>query len=83
MIALRVLMAGVLAAGAVALTDGSVAQARPLTPMPTQQVAEPDDLPCGADGCQPPEVAPKPIRGVLGCVRGVCIPKPSRPQPKH
>ncbi|WP_131813451.1 hypothetical protein [Mycobacterium kubicae] len=70
MIKLKVLCARAVVAWAVALAGAPVAQADPPAPDP-----------CQAAACQqPPRVAPPPpIRGVLGCVRGVCIPKPNPP----
>lgn len=82
MIALRVLLAGALAAGAISLSGAPLAQAEP--PMPDQEQilsSDPGDPLCRDTACQaPPQAAPPPIRGVLGCKRGVCIPKPIRPR---
>lgn len=80
MIALRLMIAGLLTAGAVVLAGEPVAQAEPLTPGQTQYVSEGDtDPPCRDDRCQqPPRVKKPPLRGVMGCVRGVCVPRRNR-----
>lgn len=80
MIAFRLLMAGALTAGAVALAGEPVALADPLTPGQAQYLNEGDtDPPCRDDRCQqPPRVKKPPQRGVMGCVRGVCVPRRNR-----
>ncbi len=85
MIAVKMLAAAVLAAAAVSLAEAPVAQADPLTPGQTQYLSNgPGDPPCQDNGCpQPPRATPPPIRGVLGCVRGVCIPKPNPPRSRR
>jgi hypothetical protein len=67
-IALKLLTAGALAA--LVVGSAPAAQADPADP----------GTPCFAAGCQQPQSTTSPsIRGVLGCVRGVCIPKPNPP----
>lgn len=64
---------------AAALTAGSL-MAAPLA----QANSGPGDPPCPPAGCQsPPKATPPPVRGVLGCVRGVCIPNPHPPWQRH
>ncbi|GFG77214.1 hypothetical protein [Mycobacterium paragordonae] len=64
---------------AAALTAGSL-----LAVPPAHADYGPGDPPCPATGCQPPPKAtPPPVRGVLGCVRGVCIPNPRPPWQRH
>ncbi|MBX9640156.1 MAG: hypothetical protein K2X97_10630 [Mycobacteriaceae bacterium] len=68
MIAAKMFVAAVLTAGALVAAPPALADYGP------------GDQPCPATGCKPPPVAtPPPVRGVLGCVRGVCIPNPRPP----
>ena len=77
MVALKVLLAGALAAGAISLFGAPLAQADPVMPDQEQLVtSDPIDQ-------ASPQAAPPPVRGVLGCRRGVCIPKPIRPGTPH
>lgn len=71
--ALKMLIAGVMAAGVVTLA--SPAQG------PTHYLSEPNDTSCAEGNCRQPArvTPPRSPRGVIGCVRGVCIPKPIRP----
>ncbi|VAZ71758.1 hypothetical protein LAUMK4_00625 [Mycobacterium persicum] len=80
MVALKMLIAGAFAAGVVVATGEPMAHAEPLTPGQTQYVSDgEDDRPCPDGSCQRPRRATKPPRGVMGCVRGVCIPRRVRP----
>jgi hypothetical protein len=78
MVAFKILIAGIFAAGAVSLASAPIAQADPPTPGQTQLVSnEPGDPPCADDGCQ----APRPRksiypRHVYACIRGACVPLP-------
>jgi hypothetical protein len=72
MIAAKMFVAAALTAGAVLAAP--VAQAD----------YGPGDPPCPPAGCQPPPVATHPpIRGVLGCVRGVCTLTPRPPSQRR
>ncbi|BDB42740.1 MULTISPECIES: hypothetical protein [Mycobacterium] len=66
-IALKMGLAGVL--GTLLMLFAPAAQADPPGP----------GVPCQADACQPPRPTwnPDHQRGVLGCIRGACIPKPN------
>jgi len=74
---LKMLVAGVIAAAAIALTGVPVARADPPLPAPTQYLGDGDGAaPCQDDGCrQPRATTPTHRRGVMGCVRGVCVPR--------
>ncbi len=79
MVALKMLIAGAFGAAAVVAGD-PMAQADPLTPGQTQYVSDgEDDRPCPDGSCQRPRQATKPPRGVMGRVRGVCVPRRVRP----
>ncbi|MCV7198453.1 hypothetical protein [Mycobacterium angelicum] len=74
----KMLVAGAIAAAAVALTGVPVAQADPPLPARAQYLGDGGGAaPCQDDGCrQPPQVAPPTHRrGFIGCVRGVCVPR--------
>lgn len=82
MVAVKMLMAGIAAAGAVSLTPAPVALGDPLDPGQTQYLSnESGDTPCAGDECQR---APRPKsiypRKVYACVRGACVPLPA---PRH
>lgn len=86
MIAAKMLIAAVLTAAAASLAGAPLAQADPPNPGQTQYLSNgPGDPPCPEAGCQPapPKATPPPVRGVLGCVRGVCIPNPRPPWQRH
>ena len=78
MVAFKILMAGIFAAGAVSLASAPIAQADPPTPGQTQFLSnDPGDTPCAGNGCQPPgptkSIYP---RHVYACIRGACVPLP-------
>ncbi|VAZ89482.1 hypothetical protein LAUMK35_00937 [Mycobacterium pseudokansasii] len=79
MVALKMLLVGAFAAGVVVANE-PMAQPDPLTPGQTQYLSDgEDDRPCPDGTCQRPRQATKPPRGVMGCVRGACVPRRVRP----
>jgi hypothetical protein len=85
MVAFKILLAGIFAAGAVSLAIAPVAQADPPTPGRTQFLTnDPGDTPCADNGCQQPgptkSIYP---RHVYACIRGACVPLPYPTEPSR